>query len=31
MQNIKTAVPHSTDLNNKTVTGASAVSNVFNN
>ena len=31
MQNITTTVPHSTDLNNKTVTGATALSNVFNN
>ena len=31
MQNITTTVPHSTDLNTKTVTGAAAMSNVFNN
>ena len=31
MQNITTTVPHSADLNNKTVTGATALSNVFNN
>ena len=31
MQNITTTVPHSTDLKNKTVAGATALSNVFNN